>query len=147
MEREIRRYSAYYFGWCQAFGEHDAFEGDEEHHTQWLVGEQSVGMILPGRVRRTFLRDLLDSKDGEATVELNAGAQQMRVNRSQYDVTSENSVGLQRLHDLISSPGEVHLFLTHHIYYPAGTRIITFSHVKPLIIMYKEVAALTLRML
>ncbi len=145
MEREIRRYSAYYFGWCQAFGEHEALEGDEEHHTHWLIGENSVGMILPNRIRRAFLRDLLGSKEGQPTVEIDTREQRLRVSQSLYDVTSGNSTGLQQLDGLVGTVGDVHLFLTHHIFYPAGTRIITFSRVKPLIIMYKEVPPLTLR--
>lgn len=50
--------------------------------------------------------------------------------------------GLFRIRGLFNSVLLVHMYLTSHVYYPTGTRIITFSTRKPMAILYKEIGPL-----
>jgi len=36
LERELKRYAAYFRGWCQAFGEHESIHS-EESGISWLL--------------------------------------------------------------------------------------------------------------
>ena len=51
---------------------------------------------------------------------------------------------LSRFREFFRCRDDIHMFLTSHFCYPPGTRIITFSKKKPLIIMYKEIEPLAL---
>jgi hypothetical protein len=63
------------------------------------------------------------------------------------DMASEaDRTGLSRIRSLFNSGLLVHMYLTSHVYYPAGTRIITFSTRKPVPIMYKEIIPLCVRL-
>ena len=57
-KRIIKRYSAYYVGWCQAFGEHEV-DYEESSEINWLYGEAMVGMALEPKLRKTVYRELL----------------------------------------------------------------------------------------
>ena len=50
--------------------------------------------------------------------------------------------GYPALLDLLRDAETVHLFLTYHLIYPPGTRIITVSSKAPQLLIYKEVAPL-----
>jgi hypothetical protein len=43
-ECEIKRYGAYFKGWCQVFGEHESILVGEREKC-WLIGENKVGLI------------------------------------------------------------------------------------------------------
>ena len=48
--------------------------------------------------------------------------------------------------DILESPDTVHLYLTSHLLYGGGNRIITFSNRKPLLIIYKVIGTMRVRM-
>jgi len=45
-EYVLKRYAAYYRGWCQAFGEHESVPG-EDTGISWLFGENQIGKSAP----------------------------------------------------------------------------------------------------
>ena len=143
LERIVHRYTAYYAGWCVAFGEHE-IDCDEEREIHWIFGEGKAGITLAPGLRRRFIRELLGHHGEVPEITLYKDA--ARINRLKYRVEHPYDLeGLRSLRDFLQSPGEIHMFLTSHFCYPQGTRIITFSKKKPLIIMYKEIDPLRLR--
>ena len=145
----IRRYAAYYRGWCQAFGEHEIDEplGEEpERAIQWLYGEQKIGLILPHETRKAFFRQVVGRGKKDPVITFSLSSSQILVNKACWSVPSSTSgLGIQRLVMFLGQKAEVHLFLTHHLCYAPGTRIITFSRQRPLVIMYKEIDPLRVR--
>ena len=71
MEKLIRRYSAFIPRWCQAFGDHAPDPGGEGRAVEWLVGSDSVGVVVLPEVRRLLTHDRaidmdpLFSRDGK----------------------------------------------------------------------------------
>lgn len=148
--RRIRRYAAYYRGWCQAFGEHEAgpVADDSENAGQWLFGVDRVGLILPEETRKRLLKELVRAKGREPSISFSQASSEISVNGLVCAALSGNMVpGVERLVALAKQHNDVHMFLTHHLCYPGGTRIITFSAPKPLVILYKEIDPLVLRVL
>lgn len=145
--RRIRRYAAYYRGWCQAFGEHEVGEELDEpsNGIQWLFAESRVGLILPEDIRKRFLKELVGRKEGEPVIAFSRASSEITLNRSVCPILNGNvEHGVARLLLLSQQHKEIHMFLTHHLCYAPGTRIITFSAAKPLVIMYKEIDPLVL---
>ena len=135
--RQIRRYSAYYKGWCVAFGEHDTYY-DEKKEINWLFDDSKLGLILSPQLKRIFLRELL-GRD-KATPLVTIDQSEIKLNDYRIPITlEEDREGLERFKEFITATEDVHLCLTSHFYYPPGTRIITFTKKKPLIIIYKEI--------
>jgi len=144
-ERIIRRYSAYYMGWCQAFGEHDiTFAEDEE--MKWLFGDRQIGIALPPRLRKQALKEIIGQETMTPLMTLSNDC--VAINDFKYPIIlSSDKTGLEKIRNLFEINSDVHMYLTSHFCYPPGTRILTFSQKKPLIIMYKEIEPLTVRML
>ena len=142
IERIIRRYTAYYAGWCVAFGEHEiAFE--ENREIQWIFGEAKVGITLAPRLRRLFVRELLGKHEQMPRIVLYTDS--AKINRRKVEIRSEaDRENLQKFRRFFDCPEEIHMFLSSHFCYPPGTRIVTFSKKKPLVIMYKEIEPLQL---
>ncbi len=146
--RRIRRYVAYYRGWCQAFGEHEVDEelAESTSGVQWLFGDGRVGLILPEDTRKRILKELVRRKEAEPSILFSRACSEITVSGSVFPVPGGNiEAGVARLVALASQHQEVHMFLTHHLCYAAGTRIVTFSANKPLVILYKEIDPLILR--
>jgi len=143
LERKIKRYSAYYMGWCQAFGEHEV-DYEDNANINWLYGEETIGMALQADLRRTVFKELLGKNKEEAQIRLSN--RYVRINNFEYFLRQpKDQEGVSRIISLLKSSGDVHLYLTSHFCYPPGTRIITFSQKKPLFILYKEIAPLAVR--
>lgn len=145
--RRIRRYAAYYRGWCQAFGEHEMEDETNGPITgmQWLFGEGRIGLILPEDIRKRFLRELVSRKVVESSIAFSRNSSEIAVNGSVCLIANASiKQGVERLVALVQRHEEIHMFLTHHLCYAPGTRIITFSVAKPLVIMYKEIEPLLL---
>lgn len=143
-EKLVKRYAAYYLGWCQAFGEHEVV--DEESDISWLHSEDAVGMILAPDIKRLFLRELLATHGSTPAVNFPSSCEYIQFEDMCLPVAAGQArSGLERLVQLFRGGGDVHMFMTYHIYYPAGTRIVTFSRKKPLIIFYKEITPLRVR--
>lgn len=141
MEKTIRRYTAYFPRWCQAFGDHVPDPGGEGRAVEWLIGSDSVGVIVLPEVRHLLLHALLGGK--QPVVESYPGL--IRLDQREYAEPSViGHAGYRALRELLRDSPEAHMFLTYHLIYPAGTRIITISRNSPLPLLYKEMAQLSL---
>ncbi|MES9970884.1 MAG: hypothetical protein ABW092_12695 [Candidatus Thiodiazotropha sp.] len=140
--RIVKRYNAYYRGWCLAFGEHSA-DYDEERDISWLFGADRIGLILSSELRKHAQHELLGHHDEipqllltNHSVVLNNYEHQL-----EDDVDTKN---ILRLKAFLMQREEMHMFLCSHLFYPSRTRILTFATKKPLYIMYKEMQPLNL---
>lgn len=136
-KRELHRYAAYFKGWCQAFGEHEA-ELVEDESTGWLYAENKIGLILPQQLSKQLYRRVLGKTHVNPVISL--GCDDISVGDF-YHTFSESSdlAGLVKLIQMLTNNEELHLYLTYHFIYPKGTRIITFSTKQPLTLIYKEI--------
>jgi hypothetical protein len=142
-EYEVRRYAAYYAGWCVAFGEHK-MAYDEGRDVSWLFGDSKVGIAVPPRLKRALDRELLGGSHQDLPQITLADAYVM-VNERRFEFDSRrDGIYVERLKAFFLGSNELHMFLTSHFCYPPGTRIITFARKKPLPIMYKEIDPLKL---
>ena len=138
----IKRYNAYYHGWCLAFGEHTANYA-EERDISWLFGEDRAGLILSPGLRKQAKRELLGHD--ESLPELALSDEMLRMNHYVHPLQDETDrINMRQLKDFLLSSQDLHMFLCSHLFYPPGTRIITFARKKPLIVMYKEMQPLSL---
>lgn len=141
-ECEIRRYAAYYAGWCVAFGEHKMVY-DENRDVNWLFGDSKVGFAIQPRLKRVLYRELLGRHQHVPQITLADAYVMLNERRFEFDLERDRR-HVERLKAFFHRSDEVHMFLTSHFCYPAGTRIITFSRKRPLLVMYKEIAPLRL---
>jgi hypothetical protein len=140
--RIVKRYNAYYRGWCLAFGEHSA-DYDEQRDISWLIGEDRVGLILSSTLRKQAQHELLGHHDEIPQLSLTSES----VTFNQYKHQLQDDVDMRnilRLKAFLLQGEEMHMFLCSHLIYPSRTRILTFATKKPLIIMYKEMQPLKL---
>lgn len=135
-QRTIRRYTAYFRGWAAAFGEHEALD-DPTHGLQWLMGEREVGIILTPSLRRTLLRVLLPKDQPLPRIRISSS--DFQVGGYWFQLAALAPAVADTILRLFRSADDLHLYLTYHLWYPAGTRILTLSMTKPLIIIYKEI--------
>ncbi|MBL8397575.1 MAG: hypothetical protein JNL84_05430 [Candidatus Accumulibacter sp.] len=139
MDKTIRRYAAFFPRWCQAFGDHVPDPYGEAQAVEWLLGEDCVGVILLPEIRHLLMRNLL----GPQLPELEFQPRAIRLNGHEY---TEEAVlghpGYLAMRGLLRGEAATHMFLTYHLIYPPGTRIITLSSKAPLPLLYKEMAPL-----
>jgi len=139
--RIIKRYNAYYLGWCLAFGEHKA-DYEEKRDINWLFGEDRIGLILSRGLRKQAQRELLGHHD--EIPELGLSDEFVRMNKVVYRLENDtDKVNARRLKEFLLGNDTLHMFLSSHLFYPR-TRIITFAVEKPTVIMYKEMQPLKL---
>lgn len=140
--RIIKRYTAYYRGWCVAFGEHEA-KYDEGRDINWLFGEDKVGMILSSGLRKKMYRELLGHH--EEIPEFIVTDWSFSINELTYHLTDDtDKLGAQSLKKFLLNSHDLHMFMCSHLFYPPRTRILTFAKKKPILIMYKEMQPLKL---
>jgi len=139
LERTVSRYSAYFRGWCQAFGEHEeAF--DEGSDINWLRADDQVGLVLSDEFRRLFYKELL----GDKSPTLRLSKTLVELGDSSCPLKEQRDVeGMNALMTLLRRDEPTHLYLTYHLLYPQGTRILTFSKKSPLLLIYKEMRPLS----
>jgi hypothetical protein len=141
-EMKIKRYTAYYAGWCLAFGEHES-DYSEQRDINWLFGDGKVGFALSTSLKRPLYRELFGISEYLPRVTMQA--ELFQVGRFSYPLSDEQDrMGLEKLMQLFAQSEDIYMFLTSHFCYPSGTRIITFSTKKPPIIIYKEISPLLL---
>lgn len=142
-ERLIKRYAAYYTGWCVAFGEHDIVPDQEQREINWIFGEGKVGITLSPQLKRRFIRELLGHH--EQLPQILLGENQVQLNQWSYPLHHPTDrEHLAEFKAFCHESKEIHMFMTSHFCYPKGTRIITFGQKKPLLIIYKEISPLKL---
>ena len=138
----VRRYSAYYQGWCMAFGEHQAIYHDD-WNINWLFAEDRIGLAISSELRKRIARELLGQRDKAPVVVLSEDS--VKINRLHYLLVDEaERYYARQIRSFIMNSEELHMFLCSHFCYPPRTRIVTFSRKKPLAIMYKEMLPLEL---
>ena len=137
----IKRYNAYYHGWCLAFGDHKA-NFEEERDINWLFGDKKTGLILSSSLRIQAQREFLGHHD--EIPELRLSDKMVGMNKFTYRLNNDiDSMNAQRLKDFLLGSQHMHMLLCSHLFYPR-TRIITFTEEKPPVIMYKEMQPLKL---
>ena len=144
LERQLKRYAAYFRGWCQAFGEHQHIEG-READVHWLLGDRQLGLVLPRAMIRPLYREVLLHARG-TFLEFARNRVQIGSLRLDMDPQRERAA-VDAMAALLEGPEQAHIYLTSHLLYGGGNRIITFSAKKPLIIIYKEIGTLLVRVL
>jgi hypothetical protein len=137
IERELVRYSAYFRGWCQAFGEHDGIHC-EKSGIDWLLADHHVGLVVPTEVIKPLYREVLLHKH-TPTLTFREDCIEIGALRVALEAKQEQRA-LNAIAEILASPEAVHLYLTSHLVYGGGNRIITFSNKKPLLIIYKVIA-------
>ncbi|MES9902429.1 MAG: hypothetical protein ABW168_07070 [Sedimenticola sp.] len=136
----VKRYNAYYHGWCLAFGEHRSIY-DDERVICWLFGDDRIGMALAPKLRRKLYLALLGHHDKIPELVLENGT--VKVDDFSFELADEiDRKSMKQLKEFLRNEKELHLFLSSHFCYPSGTRIITFAKKKPSIILYKEMQPL-----
>ncbi len=139
--RIIKRYNAYYRGWCLAFGEHTC-NYEEKQDINWLFGEQRIGLIVSSGLRRQVQREFLGHHEKIPEFVLSDGM--VRINEFNYSLKNDiDRVNVERMKDFFLSSRDMHMFLCNHLFYPR-MKIITFAKEKPILIMYKEMQPLKL---
>ena len=134
---EIYRYTAYFKGWCQAFGEHEA-QFTEDESISWLYGENKIGLILPQELGKQLHREVLGKKHTTPVLALSRDS--VCVGKFQHTFSEPHDLaGLSKLIQMFTSAKDLHLYLTYHFMYQRGTRIITFSNEQPWPLIYKEI--------
>lgn len=142
-EREFKRYAAYFRGWCQAFGEHERIDGREDG-VHWLLAEHQLGLVLPKTMIRPLYREVL-LRSLPPTLEFDR--KKVRIGSLRLELDPENErPALAAIRSLLAAPAQAHIYLTSHLLYGGGNRIITFSAKKPLIIIYKEIGSMRVRL-
>ena len=142
-EYGVKRYAAYFRGWCQAFGEHEGV-GADDTGIIWLLAEHQVGFILPQHLMRSLYREVLGQR-GIPVLEL--GRKSARIGEFHYPLSGPaDEQGTAALKRVLENSSGTSLFLTSHFMYGTGTRIITLSNHRPLPIIYKEIGLMLVRM-
>ena len=142
-ECELKRHAAYFRGWCQAFGEHESIEVDG-NGSYWLLAEQQVGLVLPKPLVKTLYREVLLH---EKIPILTFNQQGVRIGAINFPFMHESEKQvLEAIKNLIDAGPDFHVFLTSHLLYGGGNRIITFSNKRPLSIIYKEIGTMHIRL-
>ena len=136
LNRQIMRYSAYFRGWCQAFGEHRTIHG-ETSGIDWLLADIQIGLVLPKHLIKAVHREVLLHTQPPI---LKFIRNRVQIGSLTIDVESEQEhKALAAIRKLLQSDTDFHLYLTHHLLHGSGKRIITFSRKKPVSIIYKEI--------
>ena len=143
-DRQLKRYAAYFRGWCQAFGEHEGIQC-EQSGIDWLLADHQVGLVLPQRYIKPLRREvLLHSNTPSLTFyddHIQVGEIRVALEKKQ------EQKALEAMAAVLGSAEQVHLYLTSHLLYGGGNRNITFSSRKPLLIIYKEIGTRRVRMI
>jgi hypothetical protein len=142
LERELKRYSAYFRGWCQAFGEHESIYR-EDSGVSWLTARSQIGLVLPKTLIRPLYREVLLHDEAPTLV---FGRKNFQVGSLKVEIGKKHQKqALREIRNILDSGDAVHLYLTSHLLYDKS-RIITFSRKKPLPIIYKEIGTMRIRL-
>jgi len=139
VERNVKRYTAYYQGWCLAFGEHE-LNYEEDGGIHWVFGPSQVGFVVDGDLKRRLHRELL-GQQGEIP-EIRLFPDRAIFNEFEYPFSEKERQGAERFAGFVRENDDLHMFLTSHFCYPPRTRIVTLAAKKPPVILYKEITPL-----
>ena len=139
LERDLKRYAAYFRGWCQAFGEHESIYQDDTG-ISWLTASTQLGLVLPKPMIKQLYREVL-LHDRVPTVKfrrkyIEIGSLEIPIGKKHQKLARDE------IRSILKDGKVVHVFLTSHLLYGSGSKIITFSSKKPLAIIYKEIGTM-----
>jgi len=141
MERQLRRYAAYFRGWCQAFGEHEHIFEDA-NGVNWVTAANhlGLGLVLPKPMIKPLYREVLLHRTAPPLLfrgkSIEIGSLVLNIHERHRKSVSG------ALEEILGQGNEAHVFLTSHLMYGSGSRIITISSKKPLSIIYKEIGSM-----
>ena len=144
IEYELKRYAAYYKGWCQAFGEHESIPG-EDTGISWLFSEKQIGFISPQQQTKLLLREILRKRKTPTLTISGKGVQIGTFNFRPSKASDESA--LLAIANFLETGKASHIYLTSHFMYGTGTRILTVSSKKPISIIYKEIGNMHIRLM
>ncbi len=140
---KLKRYAAYYRGWCQAFGEHESVPGDDSG-ISWLFSEKQLGFISPREMTKSLLREILRKRE---TPTLTISRDCVNIGNFDYRPTkASDESALHEIANFLEAGRGSHIFLTSHFMYGTGTRILTLSSKKPVPIIYKEIGIMFIKL-
>jgi hypothetical protein len=143
LERELTRYSAYFRGWCQAFGEHEHISGDESG-IDWLLAEHQAGLVLPKPLIKQLYRDVILHHQAPT---LTFSRENARIGSLRIALAGkQDRTAMAAIKNMLENGDDFHVYLTSHLLYGSGARIFTFSNRKPLAIIYKEIGRMRVRL-
>lgn len=143
LEREVKRYAAYFRGWCQTFGEHESI-ADHDNEIYWLLTDSQAGFVLPKDYLRQLYKAVLLHDEAPP---LTFGRFLVDVGDFNFSLTPEYEDQIREtINRILSGDGELHVYLTSHFMYGTNARIITLSTKKPLSIIYKEIGRMQIRL-
>lgn len=142
--RLIRRYSAYFHHWAQAFGNHEKL-GEEGSALRWLIGEHQIGLILTPEIKRLLYPFFL-GRQAEDMPRVQLSHDHLRIDdlHIRFDETHQRAIDAAIA--LLEVGGDLHLCQTYHLIYPGGTRILTLGRRAPLPLIYREITSLSLEL-
>lgn len=143
IEQEVTRYSAYFRGWCQAFGEHENVKG-EASEAEWLLAEKQVGLVLPREYIKPLYREVLLHDEAPPLVFC---TDRLQIGSLALPLGPGRERQVLDAMAMVLQGGPAHLYLTSHLIYGSGAKIITFSRKKPIVIIYKEIGRMRVRLL
>jgi hypothetical protein len=142
--RLIRRWSAYFRGWSQAFGAHELID-DPERGLRWLVGDQQMGLILTPEIKRLLYPGLLGRHEDEPPL-VCLGAGRLTVGGVELTPLEPQRSLWSQMQVLLAGAADLHLYQTYHLIYPTGTRILTLSRHAPMPLIYRELSPLAVQL-
>lgn len=143
-EFELQRFSAYFKGWCQAFGEHKSMPGGADE-ISWLLGEDQVGFILPQYMTKPLYREMLRTIEEPV---LALGDNSVEIGNLHYKLMDfANHPAMRAIRKVLLADKDAHLYLTSHFMYGPGAKIITLSNKRPLSIIYKEMGKMRIKLI
>ena len=139
LEQDVKRYAAYFRGWCQAFGEHESL-ADHDRDVFWLVTQEAAGFVLPRDYQRQLYREVLLHRSAPP---LTFHSDRVQVGNFALELARQHETRiLGSIDELLSCGHDLHVYLTSHFMYGTHARIITLSIRKPLLIIYKEIGTI-----
>lgn len=141
---EVQRYTAYFKDWCQAFGEHQG-EYLEDRDINWLYADNQLGLILSPALKKGLYKEMLGPKGHSPVMSITAALVSVGDVRLEFSTDYERK-GMTVLRSILETRQQTHMYLTYHILYPHGVRIITFSSKTPLNILYKQIDPLLIEL-
>ena len=144
LELDIKRYSAYFRGWCQTFGEHESIPA-EESGISWLYTDEQAGFILPPKLVKSLYREVLLHRQ---TPTLAISHSHLEIGSLRLELANRSEQqALHAVEKIVHSGLDLHVYLTSHLLYGSGARIFTLSCKKPLSIIYKEIGGMRMMLL
>ena len=143
LEREVKRYAAYFRGWCQTFGEHESL-ADHDNEIYWLLSDEQAGFVLPRSYQKQLYKAVLLHRQAPP---LTFHRYQLEAGDFSFSLTPEHEEKIREtIRGLLSCGQDLHVYLTSHFMYGTHARIITLSAKKPLSIIYKEFGSMPIRL-